>query len=471
VSQDLVDPDNVRVQVLRSSQRSFSNNTRTTQRDSLVFIRETAADQELTFINASGRPERKQSAPKGAAIVVGNFGEADVLEIINNEAQTHNNATGEKIVFTGKVNKPVGANVIQEYPEEKQEGTEPGTLAKLPVAATATPTPSVASATPTPLPTSTVTPIPTFTATPTFAPTYTPTSTTPTITPTATDTATPLPPLIQENPGAKAAFSIRYLSQSFSGGVVRIRRNTDNVERDLTPDELSNGTLDNFCNATSCFVTTWYDQSGNGNHAIQTNTSKQPLIFDDSNGRILEQGQPAISSFDGGSLQFVDPEFARESFTVFGVARAIFKGGNVIGFVSQADVTSAGPNPWSFSTQLRGSSVGFPGFAMWVSSGGWSAHFTYSNTSITDKRVLMTYIFDGAKTGPDNRQIYINSTRLEGPSTNSGDVTGQYYESDWDISIAGGTARFQEILFYDSNQELNRWNIEDNIKSYFSINE
>jgi hypothetical protein len=87
--------------------------------------------------------------------------------------------------------------------------------------------------------------------------------------------------LIDEFTGAAAAYSLRDLTFLRGGPVVRVRRSSDNAESDFTATQVSDGTLATFCGAGNGFVRTWYDQSGNGNHAINsTNTvgSRQPQI-------------------------------------------------------------------------------------------------------------------------------------------------------------------------------------------------
>ena len=53
--------------------------------------------------------------------------------------------------------------------------------------------------------------------------------------------------LLDQYPGAAAAYSLRRLG-SYAGDVVRVRRESDNNERDFTAQEVSNGTLQNWTN-------------------------------------------------------------------------------------------------------------------------------------------------------------------------------------------------------------------------------
>ena len=84
-----------------------------------------------------------------------------------------------------------------------------------------------------------------------------------------------------------AAFSVKRLSEFYLGPVVKIRRSTDSVTQDFFADYYgrlgtsSNGGgtfINSWLGAASGFVTTWFDQSGNGRHATQTTNSLQPTI-------------------------------------------------------------------------------------------------------------------------------------------------------------------------------------------------
>jgi hypothetical protein len=46
--------------------------------------------------------------------------------------------------------------------------------------------------------------------------------------------------------GAVAAYSLRYVSSTYSGPVVRVRRSSDNTEQNFTPTEITDGTLTSF---------------------------------------------------------------------------------------------------------------------------------------------------------------------------------------------------------------------------------
>jgi type II secretory pathway pseudopilin PulG len=68
------------------------------------------------------------------------------------------------------------------------------------------------------------------------------------------------------------------------------------------------------------YITTWYDQSGNNNNAIQTNTSAQPKIVDGVTGIVSQNNKPSIR-FDGSNDQLINNSFNNASnSTVFFIA-------------------------------------------------------------------------------------------------------------------------------------------------------
>jgi hypothetical protein len=83
---------------------------------------------------------------------------------------------------------------------------------------------------------------------------------------------------------AAAAYSLRKLRQQYNGPAIRVRRSSDNAETDIgfatNTDGIDTVALLAFTGANSGFVTTWYDQSGNGRNAAQATAVNQPRIVD-----------------------------------------------------------------------------------------------------------------------------------------------------------------------------------------------
>ena len=89
------------------------------------------------------------------------------------------------------------------------------------------------------------------------------------------------------------AYSFRKLRSAYAGPAIRIRRASDNAELDInflgfvpglgSPWDVAAATA--HCAATSCFVVTMYDQSGNSRDITQATPANQPaLVFNCVNG-------------------------------------------------------------------------------------------------------------------------------------------------------------------------------------------
>jgi hypothetical protein len=89
-------------------------------------------------------------------------------------------------------------------------------------------------------------------------------------------------PLSAISSTAATAFSLRRLNCSYVGSAIEIRRSSDNALTNIgftANGDLDTATMKTFIGANSAFVRTWYDQSGNGRHAIQTVNGSQPRIM------------------------------------------------------------------------------------------------------------------------------------------------------------------------------------------------
>lgn len=103
---------------------------------------------------------------------------------------------------------------------------------------------------------------------------------TPSLLVTAT-TAAPVPLLDLITPQPLGAYSMNKLRSAYSGSAIRVRRSSDDTEQDIA---FASGSLDAdalaaFAGAGSAYITTWYDQSGNGKHFVQTTAAAQPRIY------------------------------------------------------------------------------------------------------------------------------------------------------------------------------------------------
>jgi hypothetical protein len=109
------------------------------------------------------------------------------------------------------------------------------------------------------------------------------------------------PLLLDLYPSASVAYSLRKLRTAYSGSAIRVRRSSDNTEQDFgfVGNELDTASLLTFCGAVNGFVTTWYDQSGNGRNAIQASAVAQAAIV--SNGSFIMIGSKITTNWANDS--------------------------------------------------------------------------------------------------------------------------------------------------------------------------
>jgi hypothetical protein len=108
--------------------------------------------------------------------------------------------------------------------------------------------------------------------------------------------------LLLDGLNSSAAYSLRKLRTAYSGPVIRVRRSSDNAEADIgftASGDLDTVTLLAFVGTGNGFVTTWYDQSGNGRNATQLDPTRQPQIV--ASGAVLTMNSRPALRFNGTS--------------------------------------------------------------------------------------------------------------------------------------------------------------------------
>ena len=247
--------------------------------------------------------------------------------------------------------------------------------------------------------------------------------------------------LLNDYSGAAAAYSLRLLDNTYTGNAIKVRRASDNAEQDIafSNNELDTATLETFASGTDAFVTTWYDQSGNGNDATQTTATKQPKIVN-AGSTILESGKPIITKTDNDS---------KLNTTLVGTQNASFFGSflcdNFSILLSQSAVTT---NPY-----LGVARLGDTG-ASEVNVGNISY---YKNGTIisTPNRDTILSAYETQSVG----SIFIEN----GLGFNTDGYAFGYDSSSYSMYD------MQEFIIYPNDQNTNRTGIETNINDFYSI--
>jgi hypothetical protein len=235
--------------------------------------------------------------------------------------------------------------------------------------------------------------------------------------------------------GAAAAYSLRNL-QGRSGkdsAIVRVRRSSDNTESDFTATEVSDGTLAAWVGAgNNGFVPTWYDQSGNGRHATQASTARQPQIV--SNGVLLAKNLRPTINFDGS-----------DDFLTNTTAIVAFDG----------NTTTTSRNIFSVNNTTRNLGM-FAGVPLNMTSAA----------PAVDTLFLGYGLFNTTQS-----EVAFNG--LVGATGNAG---SQVLDLGWRIgaerALVSGfqwDGKISEVVFWAANQSSNRVGIEANINAHYSI--
>ncbi len=282
--------------------------------------------------------------------------------------------------------------------------------------------------------------------------------------------------LLDDYPNAAAAYSLRKLRTAYSGAAIRVRRSNDNAEQDIGFD--GSGNLDEtaliaFVGANSAFVTTWYDQSGNGRNTIQSTQANQPRIV---NTGVIDRvnSKPAVL-FDGTN----DALDASASGAYFAFLHS--PGQSSVYIVTQPSLLS-GQKVMLSTTRLsqeRGVQLNFSGTSAQHLI-GTSTNIAVSNTSAGGYASINTQYLLSFYGNPDNATASLRSTieknNGNAVNNNTSTVFPSTGSSGRDFRLgdraAGGQAfngYLQEIVIYNSGQSSNKSGISGNINIYYAI--
>lgn len=266
---------------------------------------------------------------------------------------------------------------------------------------------------------------------------------------------------------ANAAYSTaRKLDLNYPGSAIRVRRSSDSAEQDIGFD--ANGDLDvtaltTFVGANDGFVTILYDQSGNGDDAIQATAGFQPQIVDAGVLNTNVAGRPE-TRFDG-----VD-DFMETNLST-----------NITGQDTSMFMVADIPSTTNFQGVVTGIGVGA------VNDSDNAASYIYVGREGTTNQVfafsinLRRSIVAGVIGTGDHQLTSIlaaNDSRIFRDGVAGSDLADR--TGNLDIERILLAARFQgsavsffsqmgmsEFILYNTNENSNRLPIETNQKTFY----
>ena len=267
--------------------------------------------------------------------------------------------------------------------------------------------------------------------------------------------------LLDTYTGAAAAYSVRKLSSTYTGGALRVRRSSDDTEQDIgfnASNELDTAALLSFVGTGGTdngFVTKWYDQSGNNNDAINADASEQPLVV--SGGTLVTENGKAAIDFDG-----VDDYFTGASKTtmnntaIFAVIKSDSNTQDAVFIQNTLDAS----NFVALGLGNKGSNNAIGSLLL---VGGSTVDTVGDSTFTATDQTLVSYLADNTA-----GQMFVDGTEETDAvgSRGGGVATTIGARGDSNNPFNGA---FQEVIFFDSDQSSNRTGIETNINDHFSI--
>ena len=257
--------------------------------------------------------------------------------------------------------------------------------------------------------------------------------------------------LLDTYPNAAAAYSVRKLRAAYTGSAIRVRRSSDNAEQNIGFTALGNldtTALTTFCSGTNGFVTTWYDQSGNGRNATQSTAGNQPKIVNAGSVLVDSNGKPRVQGNQSSTTNLSATFSSSQPTTIFGV-------------VNYTSLTSPVIYPYALEmASISGNVIGIGYYNFPRISGGTSL---YSTVTISANTNYLSY----GLLNSTSSEIAINTTLTTGNAGTDNPTGIKMFNARGNDAPLNGF--LSEVIIYPSNQSTNRTGISTDINTYYAI--
>lgn len=275
--------------------------------------------------------------------------------------------------------------------------------------------------------------------------------------------------LLDSFPNATAAYSLRKLDKDYTGNAITVRKvNGDTSNIGFSQNYLDTVSLKSFCGETSsdtCWVRTWFDQSGNTRNVRQTTNASQPQIL--RGGVIFYiNGEPALR-FDGVNDFLPGPTSniltaSNPALSVFSVAQKSARtetSNNAAALLAFGDLT---PQRLYLIRVVVNELI-----RIYIESNS-QTRFPTSATNWSSSQFLYSHIDDGTNLNAyqNNTQVLTNETTTIGTF---GADYGYNIGKTQDDATGHWIGALQELIFYLSSQSTDRITIQNNINRFYSI--
>ena len=260
--------------------------------------------------------------------------------------------------------------------------------------------------------------------------------------------------------GAAAAYSTRRLNGNITECMV-IRRASDSTTTTIGFDgsgNINEADIISFCTGTTCTVSEWKDQSGNGNDATAAAQANEPTIY--TGGALVKENGKVALDFDGSNDYLSN------------AGNLTYTSGLSIYAVSKFDSLS------NFERLICDDITGAQGFFKYSSNG--YLQINDNNTGFVSANLLGADLTQQVRSFNFNGSTGAYNYAYNGSNTSASIAgwTGPINSTNTaNIGVMGsgngsqlGDGLVQEIIAYPSDKSTDRTSIEENVGDYFTQN-
>lgn len=261
--------------------------------------------------------------------------------------------------------------------------------------------------------------------------------------------------------------SLRKLNPSYSGNCIKVRRSSDNTTQDIG---FSSGVLDtsallSFVGAGNGFVDTWYDQSPNGRNATQTTQASQPQIV--SSGSVLVSNSKPTIKFSTGVFMDLPNNYSVTTLSIYHVTEILTGCAQYFTVISHALPSGTG-----FGLVHTNTTAFHPAILTTTNGTASASAWGYNLYNATPPQALNVYnwFYDGTGLSTSSLKEYINNANLTitgGLESGWGTFTGSGLNKGY--SGVRGTINISEVFYWQSNQQIFRATVTNDIKTFYGI--
>lgn len=262
-----------------------------------------------------------------------------------------------------------------------------------------------------------------------------------------------VPLLLDDYIGAAAAYSLRKLRTAYSGDAIIVRRSSDNTSQSIgfINNELDTTSLLSFVGSSNGFVTTWFDQSGNGRDLTQTTATDQPRIV---NAGVLEtlNGKPSIYNYGTTTTS------GKKMTVSFGVT--LSQPNTIFNLGSNNFLTGGGYVMDGIAVSNRHIISALSSTQMYMNAGS-SLVLNYSPNSNTQRLLYNRF-------NTTSSSIAVNNGATSNGNAGTQPITGIIINASYTGGNSSTLNHQQEIIIWNADKSSDRTGISNNINSYYS---